>query len=145
MRNATALTGIGFTDTLPAGLIVATPNGLTNSCGGAVAAVPTSSSIALAGGTLAARASSTVSMNVVGTTVGLKTNTTDNVTSTEGGSGNTASADLTVQSAAGKPNCHGKLVSALARQYGLMPRAAAALGFANVRDLQQGVRAACRP
>ena len=43
-------TGISFVDNLPAGLVVATPSGLTNSCNGTVTAVPGSSSISLAGG-----------------------------------------------------------------------------------------------
>src|SRR3954453_10532213 len=31
-NGATFLTGIGFTDSLPAGLVVSTPNGLSSSC-----------------------------------------------------------------------------------------------------------------
>src|SRR5260370_39569661 len=32
--NPDTLTGIAFTDTFPAGIVVATPNGLSGSCGG---------------------------------------------------------------------------------------------------------------
>ena len=41
----------------------------------------------------------------------------------------------------GKPNCHGHSVSALARQYGGLEAAAAALGFSNVRALQNDIPA----
>jgi hypothetical protein len=142
--NATALHGIGFTDTLPSGLIVAIPNGLTGACGGAVTAVPASNSITLVGGTLAAGASCKVSVTVIGTTVGLKTNTTGYVTSTEGGRGNTASANLSVQSPTGQPNCQDQLESALERLFGGLRQAAAALGFATVRELQRAIQAVCQ-
>ena len=93
----TALSGVGFTDTLPAGLVVATPNGLTGSCsGGTITAVAGSGSVALANGALPANASCTTTLNVTATTVGAKTNTTSAVTSTEGGTGGTASASLAV-------------------------------------------------
>ena len=48
------LNGIAFTDNLPAGLVIASPNELSNDCGGTVTATPGSSSISLSGGTLAA-------------------------------------------------------------------------------------------
>jgi uncharacterized repeat protein (TIGR03803 family) len=43
----------------------------------------------------------------------------------------------------GKPNCFGKSVSALARQYGGLNTAAAALGYSSVRALQDAILAFC--
>jgi uncharacterized membrane protein len=43
----------------------------------------------------------------------------------------------------GRPNCHGKSVSALARQYGGLDAAAAALGFSSVSVLQNAISAFC--
>jgi hypothetical protein len=98
--NATvALTGVGFGDTLPAGLTVATPNGLTGSCGAGTITTGTVSGFSvvnLSGGTIAAGSSCTFSVNVVGTSGGHKVNTTGTVTSNEGGSGNQATATIDV-------------------------------------------------
>jgi hypothetical protein len=93
---AAPVTSVGFIDNLPAGLLVATPNGLTGSCGGgSITATAGSGTVSLTGATLAAGASCTFSVNVVGTTPGVKSNTTSAVTSNLG-PGNTASATLTV-------------------------------------------------
>jgi hypothetical protein len=94
---ATTLNGIGFSDTLPAGLVVSTPNGLTGSCGGgAITATAGSGSISLLGASLAASTQCTFSVNVTGITAGLQNNTTGSVTSTNGGPGGTASASVIV-------------------------------------------------
>jgi uncharacterized repeat protein (TIGR01451 family) len=90
-----SLTGLSFTDNLPAGLVVATPNGLTNSCGGTATATPGSGSVSLSGGTVASSASCAVTVNVTGTTAGDKSNSVV-VSSTEGGTSATASASITV-------------------------------------------------
>ena len=47
------LNGIAFTDNLPAGLVIASPNELSNDCGGTVTATPGSTLISLSGGVLA--------------------------------------------------------------------------------------------
>jgi arabinogalactan endo-1,4-beta-galactosidase len=96
-NTAISLSGIGFTDTLPPGQVVGTPNGLTGSCGGgAITAAAGSNSVSLSGATLAASASCTFGVNVTGTTSGTQNNTTSAVTSTEAGNGGTASASLIV-------------------------------------------------
>src|SRR5271154_1406719 len=94
-NSGVALTNVSFTDNLPAGLTVATPNNLASTCGGTATAVAGSSQASLSGGTLAASTSCTVSLNVQGTTAGVKNNSVQ-VTSTEGGTGNTSNASLTV-------------------------------------------------
>jgi uncharacterized repeat protein (TIGR01451 family) len=96
--NTLAEAGVAFTDTFPAGIVVATPNGLTNTCGGTPTAVAGSGSVSLTGGSIATATNCTIVVNVTGTASGNYTNTTGNVSSTNGGTGNTASANLTVAS-----------------------------------------------
>jgi uncharacterized repeat protein (TIGR01451 family) len=100
-NNAKTLTGVGFVDSLPAGLVIATPNGLTGSCGGGIiSANAGGSSASLVGATLAANAFCTFSINVIATTTGNKVNITSQVTSNEGGNGNAATATLIVSGSA---------------------------------------------
>src|SRR5450631_162254 len=95
--NDITLTGIGFTDALPSGLVVSTPNGLTGSCGaGNIVATAGSAAVSLTGGALTAGQSCTFRVNVTGTTLGTKDNTTSAVISQQSGPGNTASASVTV-------------------------------------------------
>src|SRR3984885_5319101 len=99
-----SLSGIGFSDTLPSGQVVGTPNGLTGSCGGGtITAAAGSSSVILSGSSLAATTSCTFAVNVTGTTSGTQTNTTSAVTSTEAGNGGTASASLIVAGPSQQP------------------------------------------
>jgi LPXTG-site transpeptidase (sortase) family protein len=93
-NTSTALSGVTFTDTLPTGLVVATPDGLSNTCGGTVTAI--AGSITLSGVTLSAGSSCILSINVQGTTTGVKTNSVT-VSSSNGGTGNTATANVLVK------------------------------------------------
>lgn len=96
--NATSsLTGIGFIDTLPPGLAVATPNGVSGTCGGGtITAIAGSGAIRLTSATLAANVACTFSVSVTGTTPGTQNNFTGAVSSVEGGTGATTSATLAV-------------------------------------------------
>ena len=93
--NTLPLTGVGFTDTLPAGLVVSTPSGVTDACGGTLTAVSGSGSVSLSGTTLAVSATCIVSLNVIAIAAGPQNNSVA-VTSIEGGNGNTANASVTV-------------------------------------------------
>src|SRR5262249_7879782 len=95
--NPATIHGVGVSDTLPAGLKVATPNNLNVSCPSAtVTATAGGSSVTISGGTLAAGSVCTVHVDVVGSQVGTLNNTTGTVSSTESGNGLTASASLVV-------------------------------------------------
>src|SRR5271156_3302577 len=91
------LSGVGFTDMLPAGLVVSTPNGISGSCGGGtITAAAGSTSVVLSGAALAANVTCNFASNVTGMSAGLQNNVTTAVTSTEGGNGKTATASITV-------------------------------------------------
>jgi hypothetical protein len=95
--NAVSLSGVSFNDTLPAGLIVSTPNGLTTSCfSGTITAAAASGSISATGIPVPANGSCQITVNVLGTVSGTMTNSTGAVTSTNGGTGNTATASILV-------------------------------------------------
>jgi hypothetical protein len=71
-------------DALPAGLLVATPNGLTGCCdGGTITATAGSNSIILAGASIGPTATCTLSVNVKGTGDAVVMNTVT-VTSDQG-------------------------------------------------------------
>ncbi len=95
--NDAALTDIQFTDTLPAGVIIATPNNLTSSCGGSVTATAGSQSFQLTGGTIPAKGSCAISLTVKGTTLGAKLNSTSIVNSSACEAGSSAQATLYVE------------------------------------------------
>ena len=95
--NPLPLVGIGFTDNLPAGMVVANSPGLTGTCTtGTITATAGATSISVSGMTLGAAASCTVSVNVTGIVAGDFTNTTSAIVSSNGGIGNAASAALSV-------------------------------------------------
>lgn len=91
--NGTALTGVAFTDTLPAGLLVST--GSASACGGTLTTTAPGT-ITLAGGTIAINSQCQFNVTVTGAAAGNFSNPTGNINSTEGGAGGAASAGLAV-------------------------------------------------
>ncbi|MEO8740345.1 MAG: hypothetical protein ABI537_11680 [Casimicrobiaceae bacterium] len=83
--SAQALTGVSFADTYPANLVnTATPAGAT-SCGGSVSAAAGGNSVALAGATIPASSSCTVTVNVTSALGGVYVNDTGNISTGVGG------------------------------------------------------------
>src|SRR5262249_3503229 len=94
-NSAQGLTGIAFTDTLPAGITVPT-SGPTAACGGMVSTT-SPNLISFSGGTLAASGNCSFFVTVTGSTTGVWNNTSGNISSNESGAGGTSNqATLTV-------------------------------------------------
>lgn len=86
--NASPLSSVGFTDTLPGGLTVDNPNGESGSCGtsSVVTATSGSNTVSLAGGSLKASATCTVSVAVTDSQAETVQNNTGPVSSSAGAS-----------------------------------------------------------
>lgn len=85
LNSATALNNVSFSDTLT-NMVVFTPSTISNSCGGTVTAAAGSGSISLAGGSLLAGGSCTITVRVTSTVIspaGGHPNTTSGATSSE--------------------------------------------------------------
>src|SRR5262249_47456573 len=101
VNNAThnqnlTLNGVAFTDNLPAGLVNATPSNVSTTCtNGTATAADGGSQVQLTGADVPPNSSCTVTVTVQGTTGGDKINSVQG-TSTNGGTGNTANASITV-------------------------------------------------
>lgn len=93
-----ALTGVGFTDTLPTGIRVADPPSASHSgCGTPVfTPVAGATGLSFSSASVIAGVPCTVSVNVSAENGGSYVNTSGAVTSTNGGTGNTATDTLTV-------------------------------------------------
>jgi uncharacterized repeat protein (TIGR01451 family) len=95
-NGTNAVSGLSFTDALPAGLTVA--NGSSAACGG-IATISGGNTISLTGGSATGAVPCQFTVTVTGAVAGSYTNTTGTVSSTNAGTGNTASAPLSVVNA----------------------------------------------
>jgi uncharacterized repeat protein (TIGR01451 family) len=95
-NSVATLTGIAFTDALPAGLTAV--NGSYAFCGGTLA-ISGGASLVFSGGSIGPGTNCTITVSVTGTTAGTKNNTTSAISSTQTGAGATSNtATLTVLS-----------------------------------------------
>jgi len=98
--NSVNLTNVSFTDTLPAGLVVANPSVVgtaDTSCGGTVTAVAGSKTVSVSGIVLTPEEFCSITVNVfAGATGGEQFNVTSAITSAESSAGSAASASVTI-------------------------------------------------
>lgn len=88
--SSLAADSMAFVDNLPAGVQVATTPNVSSDCGGSVSAAAGSSTIELSGGSVAAGAVCSISVDVTGTVEGSFDNVTDPLVSSNGDSGTAA-------------------------------------------------------
>ena len=92
--NSVPLTGVEFSDMLPAGMTLASPPNVVQ-CNGTVSYDSGTNTISLTGGTVNSNSSCTVIVATVVSSAGVYSNTSGNISSTNGGTGGTASDTLT--------------------------------------------------
>jgi uncharacterized repeat protein (TIGR01451 family) len=85
---------LAFVDPLPSGMQVASAPNVSNGCGGTLSAPAGSATISLSNGSVAAGAQCQISVDVISTVAGTRTNVTGDLTSTLGNSG-AATASMT--------------------------------------------------
>lgn len=98
-NNEIDVTALAFTDMLPAGVVVADPNGAMDTCGGTLTAVAGAGTISYSNGMIGPGfpATCTVSVNVTSASRGIYPNTTSELTSNSQTSPHAAASDtLTV-------------------------------------------------
>jgi len=89
------VSGLAFTDNLPAGVTIADPASALSDCRGTLSAPDGGATISLAGGSMAGSQTCSIFVNVTSSTVATHTNTSGDLTSSFGNSG-PAIADLVV-------------------------------------------------
>ena len=92
--NPADATSLYVEDSMPLGMRVATPSAAVNGCGGTLHAEAGGTSVQLFSGELAPAASCSITVNVTGTTPGLKNNSV--FVANQGGRSEPATASLTV-------------------------------------------------
>lgn len=93
--STSPVSGLAFTDNLPAGVTIADPASALSDCGGTLIAPDGGATISLSGGGIAGSQICSIFVNVTSGTVATHTNTSGDLTSSAGNSG-TATADLVV-------------------------------------------------
>src|SRR5206468_2328509 len=96
--NATVdLTGVAFSDSLPSALEVAGTPGVVNNCGGTFSPSAGDTTLSPSSGSITKATNCTITVNIKGTSAGVKNNTTGAISSSNGGTGTTSNtATITV-------------------------------------------------
>lgn len=89
------LTGVAFSDTLPSGVVIASPLATSNTCGGTLTATAGGSVISLSSGSILANSSCTITVEVTGNSAGTKNNVSGYISSTETGTNSTSTGYAT--------------------------------------------------